>query len=374
MARRPTITAQVWDENSATIALTGNKNTLVRYQSEAVATMEAIAYDGAAINLDMYIIRNGSKTVYGDTGRFPNVESNKFTFSAEDSNGNIGTGVVEVDMIPYVELTCNPVNGVVGADGVKTVECYGEFYSGSFGAETNTLTARVRCIKAGGTSGSWQSMSVQTRENAYVATTTLTNLDSKAAYAFEYEVSDRLSAVTAYEVSKPATPVFHWGKTDFVFEVPVTFNAGFTNTQEDDDSQETEYGTWTPTLDFGNAVNYYSTNVGWYSKIGNVVTVGFYLKASCNDGYENSNIYIVGLPYRPAIAASGGGICSGALVPSGMTFQCFVAEASDYISTRVQDSDRNTGDILQTSASGCKYPPEGIILTLSGTITYITTD
>ena len=74
----------------------------------------------------------------------------------------------------------------------------------------------------------------------------------------------------------------------------------------------------------------------------------------------------------PVCSAAGGGMCSGALVSAGFDFQCFVAETSGNITTRVQACNNTSSANLLTSASGCKYPTGGGELTVSGTITYMT--
>ena len=85
------------------------------------------------------------------------------------------------------------------------------------------------------------------------------------------------------------------------------------------------YGELEPFLN-SSAINYYINKDAWYIKIGNIVTVGFNIKAQCNSGYHGTTINIGSvLPYTPKYQASGSGICSGAYISGGYTFQCFVA-------------------------------------------------
>jgi hypothetical protein len=83
-----------------------------------------------------------------------------------------------------------------------------------------------------------------------------------------------------------------------------------------------EEGTWTPTY-IGNSTagtTSYSSQVGWYTKIGNLVTVGFYLNFSSATGTGNVNIG--GLPF---LSGSGSTYMTGALMtgnidwPNGYT-------------------------------------------------------
>ena len=130
-----------------------------------------------------------------------------------------------------------------------------------------------------------------------------------------------------------------------------------------------EQGTWEPDLIWASG---YTTVRGWYTKIGNTVTVGFYIKANCYSGYELNAVKITGLPYYPAYSAAGGGMCSGAYVGAGWNFQSFVAETSGEITTRVQACNNTETKNLETRKDALKYPLGGGELTLSGTITYMT--
>jgi hypothetical protein len=206
-----------------------------------------------------------------------------------------------------------------------------------------------------------------------VASAYLTGLDYQAIYEFAFEAEDKLMFEIGAARKVSSVPAFHWSKDDVVFEVPVLFKQGTSGVtippSEDTDTVSVETGWWDPMLNCGNAS--YAANSGWYTKSGNIVTVGFYLKATCPTGYESLNVTVYELPYYPAIASAGGGMCSGALIQGNNTFQCFVAETDGAITTRVQACDSTSGKNLTTSASGCKYPSGGT-LTLSGTITYMT--
>lgn len=420
MASNPSITATIKDINSDTIALTGDKNVLIRYRSTANVTMSATAYGESVINLDTAIIRNGNDTLYAVTGDFNNVESEEFTFSVEDSMGRVGRKTVTVDMIPYIELTCNIANNKPDADGDMRIECTGDYFNGSFGARSNSLTVKYRYKKSGGSFGSWKSMSVSTLGDGYTAYADLSGLDYQASYAFEVQAEDELTIVGSEESGVSSLPVFHWSGEDFTFEVPVEFNSteetrihgdlwlrgggnygnrlkfgdgSYCYIAEDTDDDMTihaesinletdklllngnnitlDSGEWTPEV-YDEAARVYEYQAGWYSRMGDVVTVGFFLKVYCYSGYEDTEIVISGLPFEVGAKASGGGVCSGAYVAGGYTFQCFVAEeGSTEITVRVQECDRTSDGNIDTSASGCYYPEDGGTITLSGTITYI---
>lgn len=432
----PIVEGSVVDTNDKTIALTGNPNKLIKYYSNAKATMSAEAQKGAAIDESLYIIRNGNNSAYGTENTFNNVESNEFLFSAEDTRGNVGTDYVYPVMVDYVKLTCNVANNRPDALGNMTVACSGNYFNGNFGAVDNTLTVQYRYgIYNNVASVDWTDMSVTINGNSYYASAdfVIPDFDQKQYYVFEVKATDKLDSVTPTGSPVASIPMFHWGENDFVFEVPVTFkdtvegevgesdvfegdktitgnlrlkgdgkNYGNTllfgdgtycyisepeddvmmihakklildaNSVEVDGYQiyATDRGRWSPSLN-SSAVSYYTTQEGWYMKIGQYVTVGFYIKANCNSGYQSTNISISGLPFTPMFSAAGGGMCSRAFIKADSTFQCFVAETSGKITTRMQYVYIGEESNLSTTASGCCYPMGGGELTLSGTITFM---
>lgn len=439
----PIITAAVEDTNETTIALTGDKNKLVKYHSNAKATMSVTAQKGAAIDESLYIIRNGDNSAYTTSCIFEEVESNQFTFSAEDSRGNIGTASIELPMVDYTKLTCNIADNRPDALGNVNVVCSGNYFNGDFGAANNELTVQYRYGLTGGSLSGWTNMSVTITGNSYTAYASLKipNFVQTQFYSFETRAIDLLDTVTSDESAVKSIPIFHWGENDFVFEVPVTFNAGVVGATSTTDTGSVESdtyignktitgnlrlkgdgtnygnyllfgdstfcyiaeltddemtlkakkihlkatsgvyvgdyalpvldkGTWTPALN-SSAVSSYTTQYGWYSKMGQSVTIGFYIKATCKSGYNSTAISISGVPFTPMYAAAGGGMCSGAYVAANQNFQCYVAETGKTITTRTQACNNTSATNLTTSASGCWYPSGGGEVTLSGTITFI---
>ena len=438
----PTITATITDNNSVTRALTGDSSILGRYYSTAYVSMTATAHNSAT--LVGQSITNGSATYTTSTATISNVETGVFSLSARDSRGfvtTVGRNLVTANkFVSYVRLTCNIENTRPDANGNMDVRCTGSYFNGSFGAVANTLTVKCRYKNPSGTYSDWYTMTVTKNGNYYGAYTSFTipNFDYQSVYTFECQATDKLATVSTTPTTAKSMPVFHWSEDEFVFEVPVTFNAGVNNSatsttstdqtidgdlnvtgdlrlkgsgnygnrlrfgdgdycyiDEPSDDVMTIHakrinldttngvylgsnqipsvytGSWTPTLN-SSAISSYTTQKGWYSKIGQVVSIGFYLKATCKSGYDSTAVTIGGLPYVPSTAASGGGMCSGVHTSAGFNFQCYVAETGGTITTRVQACNNTTATSLSTSASGCWYRSGGGEITLSGTITYIT--
>lgn len=457
----PVIEASVIDTNSTTINLTGSISRLIKYHSTAKATMTATAQGGAAIDNDMYIIRNGSETESGTTtGYFANVESDTFTFSAQDSVGRIGTATVTADMVDYVKLTCNMGNSRPDTNGEMALTCSGNYFNGSFGAYSNTLSVGYSYTGSDGSFGSGN-MEVSESGNTYFAYAWLSGLNYLVTYSFEITASDRLETVESTESGVKSKPVFHWGENDFVFEVPVTFNSGFTNNgsssggggdtvdgnlnvtgdlrlkgdglygnflyfgdgsnayiaetahiandtlNENDDyltiyarrginlktdgyhdvlingrpigssgssgggsSCDCEYGTWTPRFTNENALDEYITNSGWYQKVGNVVTIGWYLEASVYKGYTTTELKIVGCPFGATHHSFGGGIMYGPYIAAGLAFEGWGLNGNT-ISARLQPCNNTSAGDLNISQN-VYFPKNTSPVKLSGTICFMT--
>ena len=411
----PIITASVVDTNSTTIALTGNSSKLIKYFSDARATMSAEPQYGAAIAEDYLIIRNGSQTGYGYSHTFYGVESNVFNFSAEDDRGYVGTATVTASMVNYVRLTCNMANSRPDASGNMYLSCSGNYFNGSFGAQNNTLTVQYS-YTGGGSSGSGY-MTVSKSGNTYTAYANLSGLNYQATYSFVITATDKLETVTSRNSAVKSKPIFHWGENDFAFEVPVNFNStdemrfkgnmrlkgdgNYGNTlyfgdssycyiSEPADDEMTlkakninlsvskmvaingysVWGTWEPTLNYPSAVSYYEVQSGWYQKLGNVVTIGWQIKAEIESGYHTNELAIEGIPFTPKGNAFGGGVAYGIYSSSGQAFECWCADTDAKITPRLQPCNNTSAGNLNVSST-CWYRKDGGIVTLAGTICYM---
>ena len=367
----PTITCTIRDTNPDTIALTGDNRVLVRYYSNAYVQMNVETYNGAYVIEDECSIRSGDGTyIQGTEGTFERVESNSFKCEATDSNGSYRAHTQTCRFVEYVRLTCNPATlNRPDGNGNMAIVCYGDYFNGDFGEKENELQCTYMIVDSNNDVIREGNMTVELTGNTYIARVGLTGLDYTETYSISFIASDLLHQVVTHQDGITGKPVFHWGKNDFVFEVPVTFKQGIAD-PDGKGLTMAEYGTWTPTFDELQAT--YSTQQGWYLKVGNVVTVGFNIYAKCEVllGEAEGFIMISGLPYNPLYSANGGGTCSGALMYSTQIFQCFVAQTYGKIMVVSQETTGDDGSYLGTSFGYLRYPMGGYI-TLAGTITYM---
>ena len=242
---KPTVTATVTDSNTTTIALTGNSSTLVKYKSTAVCAATVTAKNSATISS---VKVNGESTtksgnVYSKT--ISGVSTNSFSIVATDSRGYQTTLSKTATMIDYVLLTCNPtIKRTTPTSNTVSVTLKGNYFRGSFGAISNTLSVRYRYKESSSVSWSaWTTISsgITYGSSSYTVSTSVTINDAysyQKAYDFQVSVRDgqcTVSGTTTYltSVSKTVTlsrgtPVFDWGQNDFNINVPLNVEGDIT--------------------------------------------------------------------------------------------------------------------------------------------------
>ena len=222
----PILDVEAYDTDSTTLNLTGDATTIIPGYSNVYYSISATAQNGASISSYRATIGSSSKTTR--TGTFTNAASGTITLSATDSRGNTARETIVLDTIDYIPLTCNLRSSNLSTGGSMTITVSGNCFNGSFGNLNNTLTVYYRYKQAGGTFGSWTTMSASTSGDTYTATKSLTGLNPEVDYVFEGRAVDRLSDITSSESNVQNKPVFDWSGTDFNFNVPVHFSKGFT--------------------------------------------------------------------------------------------------------------------------------------------------
>jgi hypothetical protein len=221
----PTLSPNVYDNNSTTTALTGNNATFIKYHSNAYVATGAAAKNSATLKSQSVVC--GAKKVTASTGTMSKVESAVFEFSATDSRGFTTTQKVTKTLINYVHLTCNldPKNPDVNGNMTFTIS--GNYFNGNFGAVANTLTLKYRFKEEDGEYGGWQTVTATKSGNTYSYTGSITGLDYRKAYRIEANATDKLESKSSLAEPIKSIPVFDWGKEDFNFNVPVTITDGY---------------------------------------------------------------------------------------------------------------------------------------------------
>jgi hypothetical protein len=212
----------VVDNNSTTIALTGNKNTLVKYHSDAYFTVNASTTSGVVIENGWQRCRNSGKTVIGSSGTINDAWDDIFIFEVQSSFIGYHTDSIVIPMVEYVPLTCYVSAGNPDTNGNLFMRINGAYFNGSFGAANNTLSLKYR-YKTTTSSGysSWIAVTPTISGNSYYANVNLTGLNYQSAYTIEVQATDKLETATGSTLDVQAKPVFSWSGEDFKFDVPV---------------------------------------------------------------------------------------------------------------------------------------------------------
>ena len=222
---KPTVYGTVTDVNATTVSLTGNAKTLIRYKSTASCEIVATAKNSASISAQ-YV--NGISIPSG-TVEIQNSEAVSFAFSATDSRGYSASALVKPTVIPYIPLTINPTfRRVSPTSNIITVEFYGNFFSGNFGAFSNALKVKYRYKEYGTeTWSAYVTISASSINipgdgtyNSNGAVTLGSNFDYRKSYDLEIVAQDGSGTSVLSEISSVAQvtrgePVFDWSNTDF---------------------------------------------------------------------------------------------------------------------------------------------------------------
>ena len=225
---KPEVVATIYDENRTTRTLTGyaeGQERFVKYHSNASWTIQGVPKKGATIKGTS--VRNSAQTyINTPSGVFNAIESAEFTYMVTDSRGYTTTVTREYELIPYVPLTANLKIDSFTATGEMKITITGKYFSGSFGAQDNSMSAVVRLydtedellreIDLASVYPTVDNMS------NYTYSHTLTGVDHRQSYIVRVEVADRLTPAISLSTVAAPIPIFEWGKEDFNFNVPVS--------------------------------------------------------------------------------------------------------------------------------------------------------
>lgn len=212
----PNVSGAVEDTNAATLALTGNKNTLVRYMSNALCTITAEAKNSATIISKLI---NGVE-ITGDSLTLTAIETDTITFNCIDSRGYSSSVSIKKSMIPYINLTANvSATRTDPTSGNATLSASGNAYNGSFGAVSNEISVSYIV-----NSGAAVMLPPTMDGNTYASEADLSGLDYQRSHRISVTVTDKLQSITKTVNVGKGIPVFDWGEEDFQFHVPVYIN------------------------------------------------------------------------------------------------------------------------------------------------------
>ena len=138
-----------------------------------------------------------------------------------DSRGYSNSVTVTKTLIDYVKITCALSVSNPTASGNCTLTITGNYFNGSFGSTSNTLTVQYKK-----NDGSWTNATATKNGNTYTATVSLTGLDYTQTFTFQARATDKLATATTASKKVKSTPIFDWGSDSFHMHVPLYLKNG----------------------------------------------------------------------------------------------------------------------------------------------------
>lgn len=226
---RPKVTATLKDTNSTTIALTGDANKLIKGKSTAqlVVTSTLQKYAGSIKSVTV----NGANvgTAASITKTYANVSTASYSIITTDSRNYPSETVTKTaSMVNYVPLTLNATIFRPQPTGTEIQMTYsGNYFNGSFGAVSNTLSITWKYRVQGASSWTTGGTITPTLSGNTISSKTIslgTSYNYQTAYDFQITTVDKLTTNTQTIAVSVGMPVFYWGKDFFKVEGKANFN------------------------------------------------------------------------------------------------------------------------------------------------------
>lgn len=226
----PTIGCVATDVNEKTLALTGDGDTLVRYQSDARLRLIPGLYPGADITDETrdICLQYLGQWHYGFELHLPGVQVQDFKLWVRDSRGYATYGdYSHQKFIPYVRLTnATQFRRPAPTGSIVEVTVSGDYYSGSFGGVNNlenTLSVQYRTADTQQEleTATWQDLTPVLTDTGYRAEVSFDDIPYDQTRWIQTRVTDRLETAEQTALIGRGLPVFDWGQNDFRFNVPV---------------------------------------------------------------------------------------------------------------------------------------------------------
>lgn len=289
---KPSLSAVVVDTNSTTIALSGNKNKLIKHKSTAKVTITTSAKNNATISKKTV---NGT-SVTGSELSISNVFATVFKIEVTDSRGYTNSVELKPTIVNYEQLSINtnfyrpqPTTGEV------SLSFSGKCFNSSFGSVSNTLSITWKYKKSTATSWTNGGTITPTLNGNTITSKTISlgkTFDYQTAYDFQLVAADKLTTLTINSKVSEGLPIFAWGKNIIKFFAKTILKKSSGDTgyyaKRTDTGTEVWFGVGSGGVNHG----VYSTKLGkWivYADTNNAYLNGTANKALESNKLENIN-------------------------------------------------------------------------------------
>lgn len=211
VASNPTINSlTAVDTNQNCIDLTGSNTKMVLGVSNVKVTVKASGVNKATIKS----ITVNNVTASNGIVTFNEATVNTFNVIVTDSRGFQTTNSITLQTINYILLTLSAnVKRNQPTDGKVVISYSGNYFNGSFGDISNTLTVQYRYIEKGGSWDNvpWIDLTPTIKNNTYSQTLTIEGFDYQKQYIFEIIAKDELEEIYLSNiVLTKGYPIINW--------------------------------------------------------------------------------------------------------------------------------------------------------------------
>ena len=217
------------DDNTTNNSLTGSSSTLIRYTSKPKVVVSANSRNGATLTSYTILNNNVGATINSSSDSVTHtyteaIQSGDFTISVADSRGYITTQYKNVNIVNYIPLTINATFSRKDPTTGKVLLSYsGNYYNGSFGEVSNTLTIRYRYKEKNlSTFSEWVTITPTISGNTYSQNNLELSetFDYKKYYTFEIQAIDKIniSGISYTQDIAQGVPVYWWNNDSFNVE------------------------------------------------------------------------------------------------------------------------------------------------------------
>ena len=216
------------DTNPVTLAFSQDERYLVKGLSTLEYTVSATANKGATIKeIKAYC---GWGYIFGTSGVFDKVSSNKISFTITDSRGLVTTKDVTLIFINYFKPTIDFPEPKITTEGNCTLTITSKGYHGYIGSGYCPFSTQYRMKEGNGEWTDWAGVpgtgyiNQTSKYQTLSGSKELTGLDYTKVYSFQARVTSAFDTVYSQEYTVKSFPVFDWGEDNFNFNVPIYMN------------------------------------------------------------------------------------------------------------------------------------------------------
>lgn len=195
---KPDVSATIVDTNATTILLTGNSSKIVKFMSKPKITISATAKNSATIKSYSLLVGDGQTSTTQETTLSNGMASNNYSITAVDSREYSKTeDCVISDFIDYVKCAFTKKDIFRTESASKEIKCNlsGNYYNGSFGNTSNTITLKYRTRIKNGTWSSYKTVSPTLSSNTFSYVASLGNeFEIDSEYEVEFSLADKLTS------------------------------------------------------------------------------------------------------------------------------------------------------------------------------------